>query len=356
MKFSICIPNYNYEHYVGETVASVLGQTHKDLEIRLSDNASTDASVRVVEAFGDSRVHIHVNRRNVGFAGNLDRACAGATGDAMILVSSDDLLEPEALATYDELYAALGDLASRTIICAAYRIIDGEGNITGGQRADPKYWAAATIDPALSAIVGAEVLRIPAETLLGASMRLLRVPSLWLTMAYPRSLYEQVEGYGGARYQNPDKAFGWKIIAAADEVLFVQKPLFRYRVHGSNQAAVQTQSGALKHISDEYANTFDTPPDVLARAGLSQSDLAKAFIEQDIGLRGLQFVAQGKREEARRGLNFGKAAYPALTAANRKVWALRALLALGPVGTMIAARLHRAALARWSAAQASLDS
>ena len=42
MKFSICIPNYNYEKYLGRTIQSVLDQTDADFEIVVSDNASTD--------------------------------------------------------------------------------------------------------------------------------------------------------------------------------------------------------------------------------------------------------------------------------------------------------------------------
>ena len=37
-KFSICIPNYNYEKYIGETIESVLNQDMCDYNIHISDN------------------------------------------------------------------------------------------------------------------------------------------------------------------------------------------------------------------------------------------------------------------------------------------------------------------------------
>ena len=49
MKFSICIPNFNYGTYLGETVASALEQTHPDLEVHVVDNDSTDDSIAVLE-------------------------------------------------------------------------------------------------------------------------------------------------------------------------------------------------------------------------------------------------------------------------------------------------------------------
>ncbi len=97
MKFSICIPNYNYERYLGRTIRSVLDQPDADLEILISDNASTDGSVALAHSFADPRIHIHVNSVNVGFAGNLDRAARMATGQWMIMLSSDDLAPAGAL-------------------------------------------------------------------------------------------------------------------------------------------------------------------------------------------------------------------------------------------------------------------
>ena len=130
MKFSICIPNYNYGRYIGDTIRSALNQ-EADVEVLVADNASTDNSVAVVEEIGDARVRLRLNRWNVGFAGNLDRACAGATGDRMLLLSSDDLAGPEAFATYTSLARELGEGADQAVFCSGTYEVDGEGRITG---------------------------------------------------------------------------------------------------------------------------------------------------------------------------------------------------------------------------------
>src|SRR5579871_6005385 len=117
-RYSICIPNYNYERYLGRTIQSVLDQSCPELEIVVSDNASTDKSVDLVRGFGDPRIRLNINRCNVGFAGNLDRAAKMARGGRLILLSSDDLMRPEALATYDKLFAALGSAGDRAVVCA----------------------------------------------------------------------------------------------------------------------------------------------------------------------------------------------------------------------------------------------
>src|SRR5687767_5803737 len=116
MKFSICIPNYNYARFLGRTLRSVLDQSFADLEVIVSDNCSTDDSAKVAGGTGDPRVRLFRNRANVGFAGNLDRAASRAVGDWMILLSSDDLMLDEALATYASVVESLGERAERTVL------------------------------------------------------------------------------------------------------------------------------------------------------------------------------------------------------------------------------------------------
>ena len=354
MKFSVCIPNFNYAQYIGETLDSVLAQD-ADFEVIVADNASTDESVAVVEARDDPRIRLLRNRWNVGFAGNLDRASRHATGDRMILLSSDDLAEPEALATYARLADALGERSERAIFASAQHVVDGEGTRTGATDLEARLWEGAREDAALSAAVGQRVLRADASMLLRTSLKALRTPFAFATTCYPRGLYEALEGYGGGPLINPDKWFAWRLLSIADEAFFVEAPLFSYRVHANNQGAIQQKSGALKHLMDQYRATFDLEPSVLDAAGLDRDALAAAFIEEDIGLRGLAMVADGNRALARRGLAFGTAAYPALVRRSRSVALLRVALALGPAGSAIAKRRRRSALARYRATPIQRD-
>lgn len=345
MTFSICIPNYNYARYIGETIRSALGQP-VEVEVLVADNASTDSSVAVVERLADPRVRLSVNHLNVGFAGNLDRACRGATGERMILLSSDDIIMPDALGVYDRIVRALGTEADDTIICASQHIIDSDGNVTGGIADDPRLWADATQDQLLTTAAGAPVITVDSSKLLRRSLLNMRNPFGFATTCYSRALYEAVEGYGGAKIIGPDKHFAWKAMTHAKRCVHVRAPLFGYRVHNANQGAQMNQSGALKHLVDEYIFSFDTPDETLHRADVSRDELAAAFVHHDIALRGLKWLAEGNRGFARRTYLFGKAAYPALMR-GRALLALRVLLALGPIGQGIAARAYGNALHRF---------
>jgi glycosyltransferase involved in cell wall biosynthesis len=345
MKFSICIPNFNYAHYLGKTLQSVLTQSHADFEIWLSDNASTDQSVALANGLGDPRIQCHVNRRNVGFAGNLDRAAAHATGERIIMLSSDDLMLPGALEAYQKLRTALGNAAERAVFSSDCTIIDGDDQQTGTLQMDASLWKETRHHADLSAAVGAEVVSMDAGALLRASLLQLKNPLSFLATCYPRELYLAVEGYGGSRQFVPDKTFHWKLLSAADRAYLIRIPLFAYRVHTSNQTSQETGLGALKLMIDQYAATFDLDNETMQRAGLNRNDLTDAFVEFDIGRHGLATLARGERTKARRIHTFGKAAYPLQTKRNRKARILSVLLAAGPLGTWIAKRAYAKHLA-----------
>jgi len=346
---SVLIPNYNYARYIGETLQSVLVQAPADVEIVVSDNASTDTSVDVVKACEDDRIRLAVNPCNVGFAANLERVASLARGRRMLMLSSDDRMKDGAIAAYERLEAALGPRAERAVWGSHTTVIDGDSKPTGQIDADPKLWRGAPLDSELTAAVGHPVRALPAQVLLKRSLEMLRSPLPFLTTCYPRAMHDEVGGYSGGRLINPDKWFLWKLLDVADMAYLIEAPLFEYRMHGFGQAPQELKSGALKHITDQYIATFNLPDTMLKKLGFERETLARAFIEHDIALRGLVALSEGRRETARRGVHFGHATYPQLARKNPKVWLLRALIGLGPVGISIAKATRKRAEKAWQA-------
>ena len=346
---SVLIPNYNYARYIGDTLRSVLVQAPSDIEIVVSDNASTDTSVEVVRACDDDRIRLAVNPCNVGFAANLERVASLARGRRMLLLSSDDRMRDGAIAAYDRLEAGLGPAAERAVWGSSTAVIDGDGNVTGRIDADPKLWREARLEPELTEAVGYPVRSLPAPELLKRSLEMLRSPLPFLTTCYSRAMHDEVGGYSGGRLINPDKWFLWKLLGVAEMAYLIEEPLFEYRMHGSGQAPQEQKSGALKHITDQYIATFNLPDSMLTKTGLERDVLARAFIEQDIALRGLVALSEGRRETAMRGVHFGFAAYPRLARRNSKLWLLRALIGLGPVGVTLAKATRKRAQDAWQA-------
>jgi glycosyltransferase involved in cell wall biosynthesis len=53
---SVVMTAWNRESFIGESIASILGQTYGNLELIIIDDGSTDSTDVVVESFKDSRI------------------------------------------------------------------------------------------------------------------------------------------------------------------------------------------------------------------------------------------------------------------------------------------------------------
>jgi glycosyltransferase involved in cell wall biosynthesis len=97
---SIGLPVFNGARYLGQTIASILGQSFADLELIISDNASTDATQSICEAYAqaDARVRYFRNARNLGAGPNYDNCFAKARGRYFKWAAHDDLLAPDFIA------------------------------------------------------------------------------------------------------------------------------------------------------------------------------------------------------------------------------------------------------------------
>ncbi|MES2837548.1 MAG: glycosyltransferase family 2 protein [Bacteroidota bacterium] len=87
---SVCIPVYNGEKYINETLDCVLGQTYKNIEVIISDNCSTDRTIELIKAYNDSRVKIFSNEKNEGIKYNYLKVFTYATGKYLTFMGADD--------------------------------------------------------------------------------------------------------------------------------------------------------------------------------------------------------------------------------------------------------------------------
>ena len=98
LRFSVLIPVYNVEDYLDECVRSVLGQTYPAFEIILADDGSTDGSGTKCDGyareFPQVRAYHTINRGQIHARLT---ALEHASGDYVVMLDSDDLLEKDAL-------------------------------------------------------------------------------------------------------------------------------------------------------------------------------------------------------------------------------------------------------------------
>jgi glycosyltransferase involved in cell wall biosynthesis len=96
-RVSVCIPVYQGERFLAETLRSVLDQTYRDFELVVLDNASSDHSAAVVQSFGDPRIRLERNSTVLSQPDNWNRVVQLTRAPLVKLVCADDLLHPRCL-------------------------------------------------------------------------------------------------------------------------------------------------------------------------------------------------------------------------------------------------------------------
>ena len=94
MLVSVVIPTYNAERWIIETLESVAGQTHQELEIIIVDDGSSDQTSVVAEEFltAQPRPYRIIRQTNNGAASARNRGLHAASGDWIQFLDADDLL------------------------------------------------------------------------------------------------------------------------------------------------------------------------------------------------------------------------------------------------------------------------
>jgi glycosyltransferase involved in cell wall biosynthesis len=99
---SICIPVFNGEDYIEESIDSILNQTENNFELIIADNCSTDSTVDIVNNYDDPRLKLHRNDSNYGIFGNFNKCIEYSKGDYIVILPHDDLIEPTMLECFSK--------------------------------------------------------------------------------------------------------------------------------------------------------------------------------------------------------------------------------------------------------------
>src|SRR4051812_49184339 len=213
MKVSIVIDNFNYERFLGEAIESALAQTHADVEIVVVDDGSTDGSREVIASYGD-RV-LAVLKDNGGQASAFNAGFAACTGEVVIFLDADDVLEPEAAG---RAAAALADPAVAKVHWPLEEI-DAEGRPSG--RRKPRH---ALLEGDLRDMMLREGITDERSPPTSGN-------------AFARAFLERVLPMPEPPFRACADSYILRLALVAGRVVAIDEPLARYRVHGENEYA-----------------------------------------------------------------------------------------------------------------------
>ena len=117
----------NGESFLEQTLDSILSQTFTDFELIISDNASTDRTGEMAQAYArrDDRIRYYCSDKNMGAGWNVRRVYELATGKYFKQAAADDLLEPDFLRKCGEI---LESDPGCVVAYAQTKEVDEDGN------------------------------------------------------------------------------------------------------------------------------------------------------------------------------------------------------------------------------------
>lgn len=197
---SAIIPNYNYAPHVAAAVDSVLQQTHRDIEIIVVDDGSSDGSVDILRGYG-SRITL-LQQKNAGVSAARNRGIQAAKGEFVALLDADDRWHPDKITR--QLALLRPDVG--LVHCWA-RLIDGNGKTVGSVRTGGRGYLLDQIAQLRGTILG------------GGSSALL-----------PKRVFEEL-GYFDPGLSTSADYDMWRRVLSRYRAEMVEAELFDYRVH-----------------------------------------------------------------------------------------------------------------------------
>lgn len=295
-RVTVCIPTFNRRELLSRSLGSVLEQSFEDVEVIVSDNASTDDTEEYVRSIQDPRLRYERLPANIGLFGNLSRCLRLGTGRYRVMLPDDDSMLPgnlEAKARF------LDEHPSAGLVHSAFRYLDGRAQPFG----DTQNWSrldADTLEPGLTFL-----------------RRSLSVGGIVCVS----SVMTRSSMVTGERFDPTDGPYAdialWCRIASRSDVGFLAAPLSGYMVHGGSASSgfelVQVSAGRHQMTLQHADATLQAHGRFVQRADISpqlRAELAGIVAEADRRMRltvlATRTVPPGTMRMLKRAVGWGR--------------------------------------------------
>lgn len=221
---SVVVPVYNVERFIGECMDSLCRQTDRCFEVIVVDDESSDSSGDIVSTYAQRLPSLRILRQaNRGLGGARNTGINLAKGTFITFVDSDDVIEPDYIATLRRTQAATG----ADVVTGAFRKITEAGeSIVEPRKAVPE------LSPPLAAH----------EEVLGT----FRQSVAWARL-YRTSLLQQSGIAFPEKIPHEDLFFTYKMLRLAGRVASTDAVIYNWR---------QRPGSLGKSITEEYIDVL----------------------------------------------------------------------------------------------------
>ena len=234
-KINILMATYNGRRYVAKQVESILNQTYKDFRLIISDDGSTDSTVKILQEYEqkDSRVEIYSQQKNQGVVSNFEFLIGKVRSELFMFSDQDDIWEP------DKIEKTLEKMENDNLdlVYTDLQVVDSRL-----KQIAPSYWALKGLDYRIRKYNNFESLYLN-NFITGCTML---VKSKWINefMPLPKTSKYVLHDY-------------WisLVISQKGKIGYLDEPTIKYRQHTGNRVGSKTKSEELKNL-DEVRKLF----------------------------------------------------------------------------------------------------
>lgn len=242
---SICIPTYNGEQYLSETLDSIICQSIKNFEIIIGDDCSHDNTLKIISNYQSKikqSIRFLKNSKRLGIGANWNNTITQAKGKYVKMLFQDDVMAPHCLETFVETLESdptIGLVASKRdfIIDKDYKVeaqtwLKLHGNLQKSLMAS--HFENGILDKSF----------IRSKLFFTSPLNKIGEPSCTM---FRRDLLQKVGYFNVNLKQKLDYEFYYRLLKHS-HIKIIEEKLISIRLHG-NQATVKNSKNNLDETS-----------------------------------------------------------------------------------------------------------
>jgi glycosyltransferase involved in cell wall biosynthesis len=234
-KINILMATYNGRRYVAKQIESILNQTYQDFRLIISDDCSTDSTLKILEEYEkkDKRIEIYSQGQNLGVSANFEFLISKVRSEYFMFADQDDIWKP------DKIENSVRKLETENLdlVYTDLEVVDSRLN-----QIAPSYWALKGLDYRIKKYNNFESLYLN-NFVTGCTML---VRSKWINefMPLPKTSKYVLHDYWIAL-----------IVSQTGKIGYLDEPTIKYRQHLNNKVGSKTQVEQMDNL-DEIRNLF----------------------------------------------------------------------------------------------------
>ncbi|MBU4262353.1 MAG: glycosyltransferase family 2 protein [Proteobacteria bacterium] len=253
MLVSIIIPSYNHQHYIAQSITSVLDQTWPEIDLIVVDDASTDNSPSIIAEILAKRggfrfIHRQQNR---GLISSLNEGLAMAEGQYFCELASDDFLPFDSIENRARFFVDHQDHVA--IFADAFRVV-GDTETCGCVLDDKRRFLFSQPDP--------------------LSLMLHGVRPIFATGMFQTDTLRKVGGFD-PQYQCYEDLEMPVLLWLEGKVGFMDKPVLCRREHATNVSSTTSTIRTDKILCYEK---LSRNPDLVSYASIIRYQLRRSYL------------------------------------------------------------------------------